>query len=734
MQLYLCEKPSQAKDLAAVLEVNKRAEGYLHDGQDKTVTWAFGHLLEMFMPDDYDERYKSWSLDTLPIAPQEWKLNVRSSAAKQYKIIQGLLKTASTVYIATDFDREGEAIARTIMDRAHYRGPVKRVCLTALDDASIRKALTSVRDGKETIPLYFAAIARQRADWLIGMNISRLYTVLSRQVGFNETLHVGRVITPTVALVCQRDKEIADFIPAPYWPLNVEVSVQNGQFKAAWIPPKECSDHNGRCINKAFAEQVAHQIRGAAAVVSKADTKTGTESAPLPFDLSSLQQYASKRWGYTAQQVLDAAQALYETHKATTYPRTDSRYLPVSQRTDIPDILQALILSDQAVSGLVAGADPNRTSRAFNDKKITAHHAIIPTPTRANISAMAEIEFNLYDAIRRFYVAQFYNVFEFSKTDIEVKSCNHLFSTSGKTPLKRGWKVLFGSDRESSPDDDGDTVDLLDESQNLPHVNQGEPANIASAALEGKMTRPPAHFTEASLLSAMENIARFVTEEKFQQILKDTAGLGTPATRAGIIQGAVDKGYFKRQKKVLCATEKARALISVLPPAVKSPGMTAAWEQELEKIAAGAGNMNVFMQQISQWICKLVEQLKSHSAALTQENGLLATAFAGARPPAHDCPNCGGEIKRFKGSKGYFWSCRNDACKKTFNDDRGKPVSATRNNEPSKNAPKCPECSSPMLKRKGKSKDNLKHSSFWGCSNYPQCKGIKAVQKRGSKS
>lgn len=734
MELYLCEKPSQANDLAAVLGVRQRGEGFLHDGNNRTITWAYGHLLEMFMPDDYDERFKSWSLDTLPIAPDNWKSKVRKTGFKQFKVIEGLLKKASTVYIATDYDREGEAIARSLMDRTRYSGPVKRVCLTALDESSIRKALANIRDGRDTMPLYYAAMARQRADWLIGMNVSRLYTVLTRDVGFNQTLHVGRVITPTVALVCQRDREIANFKPSPFWTLTVGVSVQNGQFTANWVAPEECSDDHGRCTNKTYAEQVAAQVKGAQAIISKAETKAGKESAPLPFDLTSLQQYASKRWGYTAQQVLDAAQALYETHKATTYPRTDCRYLPESQREDIPDILQGLILSDQSVSGLVAGADPNRKSRAFNDKKITAHHAIIPTPARTDITKMSEVEFNLYDAIRRFYIAQFYSAFEFNRTNIEVTCGNHLFSATGKTPTKQGWKVLFNSDSESSPEDDSDQNDNPKEQEKLPRVNHGEPAMIRDSLLEDKMTRPPAHFTESSLLAAMENIARFVTEEKFRQILKDTAGLGTPATRAGIIQGAVDKGYFKRQKKVLIATDKAHALITVLPPAIKSPGMTAAWEQELEKIASGNGNMTVFMNQISQWICKLVDQLKANSAALTQDGGPLSKAFEGAKPPTHDCFNCGGEMNRIRGSKGFFWGCQNPACKKTYNDNRGKPVDPAKANEPPKNAPKCPECDSPMLRRKGKPKDGKKASSFWGCSNYPNCTGIKPIKSRRKKT
>lgn len=725
MDLYICEKPSQAKDLAGVLRATQKGDGFIHDGGSKVITWAFGHLLELYMPEDYDEQYKKWALETLPISPESWRYNIRKSALKQFKIIEGLVKKANTIYISTDYDREGEAIARSLLDRFRYTGHVRRVCLTALDETSIRKALNNIKEGSETIPLYYAALARQRADWLVGMNVSRLYSVLARGVGYTDTLHVGRVITPTVALICQRDREIANFTPSPYWTLGVNVSVQNGQFAGHWLPPEDCSDEHGRCINKAYAEQVASQINGAQAVISKAETKPGKESAPLPFDLTSLQQYGSKRWGYTAQQVLDAAQALYETHKATTYPRTDSRYLPESQKEDIADILQALILSDQNVSGLVAGADQHRKARVFNDEKVTAHHAIIPTPSRTNISAMSEIEFNIYDAIRRFYIAQFYSEFEFSKTAIEVKCGRHLFAASGKTPTKQGWKVLFSSESESSPQDEGDDADSPAEQEKLPRVSQGEPARLNNSDLLHKMTRPAPHFTEATLLAAMENIARFVTEEKFKQILKETAGLGTPTTRGGIIQGAVDKGYVKRQKKVLIATEKAHALVAVLPAAIKSPGMTAAWEQELEKIAAGKGNMSVFMQQISAWICQMVEQLKVASPALTKEGGAMAKAFAGTIKPTHECFNCGGEIRRIKGQNGFFWACRNETCKKTFPDNKGKPEKRIEASE----CPNCEECGSLMRLRKGKAPGKQRASKFWGCTAYPECKGTMPFKK-----
>ena len=724
MKVYICEKPSQAKDLAGVLGVNQRADGHLHNGGSKVVTWAFGHLLEMQMPDDYDDKYKSWALDTLPISPEVWKYNVRKSSFKQYKIIEGLVAKASKVYIATDFDREGEAIARSLLDRFRYKGEIERVCLTALDDASIRKALGSIKEGKETLPMYFAALARQRADWLVGMNISRLYTVLARQTGFNETLHVGRVLTPTVALVCQRDTEIANFKPSPFWVLQVGISVQNGQFMAQWQPPEEFTDDQGRCINKTYAEQVAAQVNGANAVISKAETKSGKESAPLPFDLTSLQQYASKRWGYTAQEVLDIAQSLYDG-KSISYPRTDSRYLPVSQQSEVSAVMQAIIQTEQSVSGLVAGADINRKTRVFNDAKVTAHHAIIPTPTKTNIDKMSEKERNIYDAVRRFYIAQFYSDFEFNRTQIEATCGEHIFAASGKMPLKQGWKVLFASETESNPKED-DADDVQAEQDKLPRVSHGEPAQVVKPVIHSKMTRPSPHFTESTLLSAMENIARFVTEEQFKRILKETAGIGTPATRAGIIEGAVTRGYFKREKKVLKSTEKAQALIAVLPPAIKSPGMTAAWEQELERIADGSGNMSAFMAKITGWVTDTVESLKVAAPQLAAKGGAIDRAFKSARPAEHECFDCGGVLRRIKGKNGFFWGCRNETCKKTFSDNRGKP----EKRQDETNSPRCPDCGSSMRIRKGVAPGKKRASKFWGCTAYPECKGLLTYSKK----
>lgn len=720
MELYICEKPSQAKDLAAVLGVKGRGDGCIRDADGgRVITWAIGHLLEQFMPQEYDERYKSWDMALLPIMPAQWKYKVKGSVKKQFNIIEKLVKMASLVYVATDLDREGEAIARSILERVGYRGEIKRVGLRSLDEDSIRKALSNVRPGHESLPLYYASLARQRADWLIGMNMSRLYSKLAEMVGYKETLHVGRVITPTVALVCQRDRDIAQFKPSPFYVLTASVQVQQGAFYAQWLPPEEVSDEHKRCINKAYAEQVARQVKGKRGVIEHAETKRGKESAPLPFCITSLQKYAGNKWGYTAQQTLDGAQALYETHKATTYPRTDSRYLPTSQRADIPKILQSLLLSDQSISGVVAGADPERKSRAFNDAKVNAHHAIIPTLTRTDVSKMSELEFNLYDAIRRHYLAQFYAPFEFNKTQVRLNVEGHLFNATGKVPVKQGWRILFTNDIMEEEDNSNDEEQA--ESNNLlPPMRQGEPAAVADAALEDKTTRAPPHFTESTLLDAMSNIARYVDEPKFKATLKESDGIGTGATRAGTIEGAVDRGYLVRKKKLLIASDKAHALVAILPPALKSAGLTALWEQQLQKIVDGELDLATFMNQMNAWVTNIVVKVRENSHQLTENNAALAAVFAKANGPIHSCFTCGTSLKRIKGQKGFFWACTSTNCKETFPDQKGKP--AQRQAQRNANGPSCPECSKPMRELSGKKPGAKRKTKFWGCTGYPDCK------------
>ena len=524
MKLFLCEKPSQGNDIAKVLGATKRGEGCLStpDGQ-LTVTWGIGHLVEQFNPEEYDPAFKKWAFETLPIIPGKWGLSPKKETKKQFNVVMKLIKQAKLVVIATDIDREGETIARELLDLAGFRGQIKRLWLSALDDASIRKALGALKDNEETLPLYYAGLARSRADWLIGMNFSRLYTLLAQQQGYQgKPLSVGRVQTPTLSLVVNRDREIKNFIPKQHFALQVMLSDGNQHFATQYVIPEQYCDPDGLCLSAQVIQAANQQIRQLGqAKVESVETKRERQNAPLCFALSDLQSEANRLYGLGAQRVLDIAQSLYETHKATTYPRTDCGYLPESQFAEAPQIIQCLLQSDNRLQPLAGMLNLNQKSRVWNDKKITAHHGIIPTMIKADISKMSDEELKLYDLIRRRYLAQFLPVSETDKTQIILKCGQHILSARGNVLIAPGWKILFGK----SLDEDDDAP------QALPTLKQGQVCQISDSEIKTLQTSPPNHFTEGTLLTAMKNAARFVTDERLKQRLRETEGLGTEATR-----------------------------------------------------------------------------------------------------------------------------------------------------------------------------------------------------------
>ncbi len=390
MRLFLCEKPSQGKDIAKILGAAKRGDGFIA-GQGVTVTWCIGHLLETAPPEAYDPALKKWDLAHLSIFPQVWKVEVKPAAAKQFKTVKKLLSQASELVIATDADREGEMIGREIVDFCGYRGPILRLWLSALNDASIRKALRALKPGHETLPLYHSALTRSRSDWLIGMNLSRLFTLLGKQAGYEGVLSVGRVQTPTLALVVRRDREISNFVSVPFWTIEVGLSVHGRRFLAHWIAPDSSTDGVGRCTQMPVAQAAASSIKTTShATVLKVETERLREGPRLLFDLGTLQQVCSKKLGMDVQETLDVAQSLYEKHKATTYPRTDCGYLPQSMFAEVPAVIKAIAKTDLSIQPLLEKLDWSLRSRAWNDEKITAHHGIIPTMEPADLSAMTD--------------------------------------------------------------------------------------------------------------------------------------------------------------------------------------------------------------------------------------------------------------------------------------------------------------------------------------------------------
>jgi DNA topoisomerase-3 len=396
MRVFLCEKPSQGKDIARVLGAEQRGEG-CYRGAGVVVTWCIGHLLEAVPPEGYGEQYKRWFIEQLPILPERWRVEAKSATAAQLAIVKRLIAEADELVIATDADREGEMIAREILDLCSYHGPIQRLWLSALNEASIRQALGALKPSSETLPLYYSALARARADWLIGMNLSRLFTLFGRQAGYPGVLSVGRVQTPTLRLVVDREREIARFAPVPYWAIDVSLSSGESSFAASWRPPQESTDAAGRCLQASVAQHAADRMRNAgAALVQSIDTERVHEGPPLPFDLGTLQEVCSRRLGLGVQETLDIAQALYETHKATTYPRSDSGYLPEGMLAEAPTVFGSLLKSDPGLRSLLESLDFQRRSRAWDDTRIGAHHGILPTAEPVDLTRLNEKERAVY--------------------------------------------------------------------------------------------------------------------------------------------------------------------------------------------------------------------------------------------------------------------------------------------------------------------------------------------------
>lgn len=648
MRLYLCEKPSQGKDIARVLGAGQRGDG-CYRGQGVTVTWCIGHLVEAAAPDAYDEKYKRWSIEQLPILPAAWRAEVKPATAQQFKVVRQLLSQASELVIATDADREGEMIAREIVDLCQYRGPIRRLWLSALNDTSIRKALGSLRNGDDTLPLYHCALARSRADWLVGMNLSRLFTLLGREAGHDGVLSVGRVQTPTLRLVVERDREIERFVPTPYWSIGVELAGGSRRFKARWLPPDGSTDAERRCLQEPVARRAADAIKAAGhAQVVSLQTERLKEPPPLPFDLGTLQEVCSRQLGLDVQETLDIAQSLYETRKATSYPRTDCGYLPESMFAEAPAVLDALRVTDPALQPLLARLDRTLRSRAWNDSKVTAHHGIIPTLEPVALSAMSEKEAAVYRLIRARYLAQFLPHHEYDRTEATLSCADQTLRATGHRVIVPGWRLAITSDAGRSPDKSEDVA-----VQSLPPLEQGVLCPVQQVDLKALKTQPPKPYTQGDLVKAMKGVAKLVTDPRLRQKLKETTGIGTEATRAGIISGLVSRGYLVKKGRAVRASDAAFTLIDAVPPVIADPGTTAVWEQALDMIESGQLSVETFLDKQAAWVRQIVEQHRHASIAVRLPAG-----------PA--CPLCSDPMRQRKGKNGPFWSCsRYPDCKGT---------------------------------------------------------------------
>ncbi len=702
-KLYLCEKPSQAKDIACVLGADQRNNGYFN-GNDAIVTWCFGHLLEMAEPQDYDTDLNKWSLDTLPIIPEQWIWNVRKESKKQYRIIVSLFEKANEIVISTDADREGEAIAREVMDKGGWQGKVSRLWLTALDESSIQQALDNILPGSHTLPLYHACVARSKADWLVGMSYSRLYTLLAHSSGVQGVMSVGRVQTPTLNLIVERDRLIENFKSSPYFNVIALFSKDDVSLEGKWQPPKGICDEQSRCTRLSSAQSVSEKCLNKAAVVTFVETRRVKEPPPLPYKLSALQKQASQLFGMGAQEVLDTVQSLYETHKATTYPRTNCAYLPEAQFQDAAGIIKSLGQQDD-YADLANNADTGIKSKCWNDKEMTAHHAIIPTSVSVKMDKLKTVEKAIYDLICRRYLMQFYPQQESDQTHIEFNVNESVFVANGRVNRVAGWKVV---ENEFSGDHHSD--------KEIPLLIKGDELTVVKTEVEHKTTKPPAHFTEGTLIDAMEKIGNQVDDPAFKKMLKDTSGIGEEATRAAIIVTLLKRGFIAKQgkKKYLVSNDNARALIDALPDPVKSPTMTAIWEQALDEIAQGKRVADQFVQDQIKTVTLLVEQVK--------QNIPKSFAKVAASTPTHRCPDCDQPLFRRKSKRGsgFFWGCSGyPECETTLPDNQGSPGESRKVQKTTGKG--CPECGKGELVERLTRNGKNQGKTFLGCNQYPEC-------------
>ena len=603
MILYIAEKPSLARAIAEVLpKPHKKQDGYIELGNGDCVSWCLGHLLEQADPADYNPDYKPWRFEHLPIIPDEWKLKPRSKTRSQLAVLRRLIRQSKQLVHAGDPDREGQLLVDEVINylgaSATKKRTAQRVLISDLNPKAVTAALNSLKLNTDFIPLSTSALARSRADWIYGINLTRAYSIQGRKAGYNGVLSVGRVQTPLLGLVVRRDSEIDQFVSKPFYEVQAVVETEAGEsFKARWKPSENCQpyqDEEGRVLNRKLAENVITRIKGEPANLVKLTQKRKRENAPLPFSLSALQIEAAKRFGMSAKAVLDTCQALYERHKLLTYPRSDCRYLPGEHHAQAADVVNAITVNQQNLKEFLPQVTLSRRSSAWNDKKVSAHHAIIPTTRQANLALLSQQESQIYELASRYYLAQFMAPYEYDDTRVELNIAGGEFIATAHQTQVTGWKPLLGSSESKQ--------------SALPPLTKGQLLRCVEGELDEKNTQPPKYFTDATLLAAMTGISRYVADADIRKVLKETDGLGTEATRAGMIELLFTRNFIQRQGKTIRSTEIGRALIDCLPDSATIPDMTALWESELGRISQQETSYSHFMQPLTERLHELIAQ------------------------------------------------------------------------------------------------------------------------------
>ena len=638
--LVIAEKPSVARDIARVLGANQKNGGVL-EGKKYVVTWALGHLVTLADPEAYDKKYEKWEMSTLPMLPKDMKLVVIRQSGKQFSVVKTQLfrKDIEEVIIATDAGREGELVARWILEKTGCHKPIKRLWISSVTDKAIQEGFASLKDGHAYDNLYRAAAARAEADWLVGMNGTRALTCK-----YNAQLSCGRVQTPTLAMIARREEEIRKFVPKEYYGISVETQ----DVKWTWRDEKSGSLST---FSRERAEEICKKTENTALEVTKTEIKAKKTMAPGLYDLTTLQREANQKYGFSAKETLNIMQRLYENHKVLTYPRTDSRYIG---KDIVPTIKERLKACGVGPYRKLAGSLMNKpvqvNSGFVDDKRVSDHHAIIPTEQFVQLDHMTNEERKIYDMVVRRFLAVLYPPFEYEQATMEAKAAGESFAASGKVVKNQGWKEVYEGSFEDAEDEETQR-NLKD--QQLPRIQQGTRSKVLRVTLTTGKTKPPARFTEATLLAAMENPVKFM-ETKDKEAVKtlgETGGLGTVATRADIIEKLFHSFMMEKKGNEIHITSKAKQLLELVPEDLKKPELTADWERKLSQIAKGQLHQGDFLRQIREYICEIVDEIKTGEGTFRHDN--LTNKV---------CPRCGKKLLAVNGKNSKMLVCQDREC------------------------------------------------------------------------
>ena len=639
--LVLAEKPSVGRDLARVLSCNKKGNGFF-EGQKYIVTWALGHLVTLADPEVYEAKYATWRLEDLPMLPKELKLVVIRKTAKQYSIVKEQMKRndVGEIIIATDAGREGELVARWIIEKANVKKPIKRLWISSVTDKAIKEGFEKLRNGRDYENLYASAVARAEADWLVGINATRALTCK-----FNAQLSCGRVQTPTLAMVAQREEEIKNFKPREYYGINAITK----DLKLIW---QDSKTKETRIFDKDRCDKLIASIQGKNGVVTEVNKNYKKSFSPNLYDLTELQRDCNKLFGFSAKETLSIMQSLYENHKLLTYPRTDSRYLSSDIVDTLAERVKACGVGPYAAAAAKILRNPIKGNKNFvDDRKVSDHHAIIPTEQKSYLSKLSDRERKVYDLVVKRFLAVLFPPFEYEETIIKAKIGEETFIAKGKTVINYGWKEVYNNSFDSEEEGDDAKEDLKD--QMLPKIEKGEKLHITSLVQTKGMTKPPAPFNEGTLLSAMENPAKYMAGESKDLIktIGEAGGIGTVATRADIIDKLFNTFLLEKRGKDIYITSKGKQLLELVPEELKSPALTAQWEQKLNSISNGLIDKNIFINEMKKYAKSVVNQIKNSEKKFQHDNMTRIK-----------CSRCGKYMLEVNGKKGKMLICQDREC------------------------------------------------------------------------